>query len=228
MTDGTLGRLGAACGIPAVVLSPVGFALIGAAGFGGDPTTPRDDIARAVARGSGENVLVGATIDTLGAVFFVVFAARLWSTLRPAEGEPGWLSFVCLGGALTAVGASFVDKAAFFAIGFKLGHGLTTDEAVLLTDLSAGSFLLTQTFIGVVFAGAAAIVSLRWNALPVWIGWSAAAVALVTLIGMVATDIGMLAFMAALVWMLGTSIYLTVKSAPAVTAAPPPSGRMAE
>ena len=77
MTDGTLGRLGAACGIPAVVLSPVGFALIGAAGFGGDPTTPRDDIARAVARGSGENVLVGATIDTLGAVFFVVFAARL-------------------------------------------------------------------------------------------------------------------------------------------------------
>src|SRR5712691_10442952 len=123
MTDRTLERLGAACGIPAVVLSPVGFALISAAGFGGDPTTPREDIARAVARGSGEQVLAGAMVDTLGAVFFVIFAARLWATLRRAEGEPGWLSLACFAGALMAIGASFVDKSAVFALGFKLGHG---------------------------------------------------------------------------------------------------------
>jgi hypothetical protein len=217
MTDRTLERLGAACGIPAVVLSPVGFALIGAAGFGGDPTTPREDIARAVARGSGEQVLAGAMVDTLGAVFFVIFAARLWATLRRAEGEPGWLSLACFAGALMAIGASFVDKSAFFALGFKLGHGLSTDEAVLLTDISAGSFLIAQAFMGVLLAGAAAVVSLRWRALPVWLGWSAAGIAVANLIGVpLGPEIGFVAFMGFLAWMLATSFYLTLRPARAV------------
>lgn len=218
MTDRTLERLGAACGIPAVVLSPIGFALIGAAGFGGDPTAARDDIAHAVAGASGGQVLAGAMIDTLGAVFFVIFAARLWATLRRAEGAPGWLSLACFAGALTAIGASFVDKAAFLALGLKLGHGLTTDEAVLLTDISAGSFLLFQAFAGILFAGAAAVVSLRWRALPGWIGWSAAAIALASLVGVgLGPEIGFVVFIGFVVWILATSVFLVLRPPSTVT-----------
>src|SRR5438128_4358756 len=155
MNDRTLERIGAACGIGAAVLSPVGFALIATGGFGGDPSTPRSEIAKALAAPAGAQIVTGALLDTLGGLCFLIFAARLGATLRRAEGPAGWISAISFAAALMALAASFVDKAAFLTLGMKVGHGLDLEEAVILTDIAAGSFLLFQAFMGVLFVGAA-------------------------------------------------------------------------
>lgn len=210
MEQRTLDRIGAACGIPAVVLPPVGFALIASGGFGGTETT-RDEVAEAVAESSAL-VYPGAILDVLGAVFFVVFAAWLYGVLRRAEGDAGWVSGLAFGGALLAIAGSFVDKAAYLAIGAKLGSGLDTSEAVTLLDSSGGSFQLAALFMGAVFLGGVAVVALRTHVMPAWLGWPAAVVAVANLISVaLPPDAGSPAFMLFILWMLVASVYLTVR-----------------
>ena len=110
MEDRTLERIGAACGVAAAVLSPVGFALIASGGFASDPSTPRQEIAKALAAPAGSQIVTGALLDTLGGLCFLIFAARLWATLRRSEGAPGWISAVSFAAALMSLAASFVDE----------------------------------------------------------------------------------------------------------------------
>jgi len=213
MDQRTWDRVGAACGIPAVILSPVGFALIASGGFGGGPQTSRDELAKALAAPAAGLVQAGAYVDVLGSFFFVIFAARLWATLRRAEGDAGWLSATVLAAALMAVAASFGDKAAFLSIGLKVGQGLDLQEAAYLLDLAGGSFLLTQAFLGVLFLGAAAAAILRTQALPGWLGWSAAAISLANLAGVgLGPDIAFIPFIAFILWMLAASVYLVIRT----------------
>lgn len=208
----TLDRIGAACGIPAVVLSPVGFALIASAGFGGGQDASREEVARAVRESSASLVHVGAVLDVLGAVFFVVFAARLYGLLRSAEGDSGWVSGLAFGGALLAIAGSFVDKAAYLALGANLGNGLDTAEAVTLLDISAGSFLLAQLFMGAVFLGGVAVVALRTGVLPAWLARSAGFVAIANLAAVaLPPEAGFPIFFLFIVWMLVTSGYLVAR-----------------
>jgi hypothetical protein len=86
--------LGALCGILSPILSFGGFMLIGAAGFAVQPGASRDDVAQIVAQPAPPLAFTGLTLDVLGSLAFVLFAGRLWGTLREAEGTPAWLSRV--------------------------------------------------------------------------------------------------------------------------------------
>jgi hypothetical protein len=85
-------RLGAAGGLLGVALSLGGFALIGAAGYAVNPPASTEDVARALQDGSMGLARIGIFIDVLGSLFFILFIARLWATLRQAEGHPAWFS----------------------------------------------------------------------------------------------------------------------------------------
>lgn len=61
------------------------------------------------------------------------------------------------------------------------------------------------------FSGSAALVSLSDHALPIWLGWSALAIALISLIGLALPEIGFAGFAAFDAWALATSIYLTAR-----------------
>ena len=213
MDQRTWDRIGAACGIPAVVLSPVGFALLVSAGFGGGLQTSPDELAKALGTPAAGLVQAGAYLDVLGSFFFVIFAARLWATLRRAEGDGGWLSATVLAAALMAVAASFVEKSAFLTIGLKVGQGLDLQEATSLLDLAGGSFLLAQAFLGVLFIGAAAASILHGRALPRWLGWGAGAVSLANVAGVaLGPDIAFIPFVAFILWMLVASSYLVIRA----------------
>jgi len=160
MEQRTLDRLGSAAGVPAAILSPLGFGLIASQGFGGDLT--RRDVADAMSEASASVVRSGAVIDVLGAAFMLVFAARMYVLLRQAEGSNGWLSVLAAFGLLAGVIGSFVDKAAYLALGSYLGgEEVDAAEAVTLLHLSSGAFQAVQLFIGGLFVGGVALVSLR-------------------------------------------------------------------
>lgn len=219
-----LDRVGAVCGIPAVMLSPVGFGLIAGGGFGGGPDMPREEVARAVAASASGLVYVGAVLDVLGALFFVVFAARMYGLLRRAEdgnGGDAWVSVVAFGAALLSLAGSFVDKAGYLAIGARLGRGLDAAEAVTLLDLGGGAFLLSQVFMGGLFTGAVAVVVLRTGVLPGWLAWPAALIALGNLAAVaLPAGAGFAPFASFIGWVLVLSGYLAARPAARIRPVP--------
>jgi hypothetical protein len=210
MEQRTLDRLGSAAGVPAAILSPLGFGLIASQGFGGDLT--RRDVADAMSEASASVVRSGAVIDVLGAAFMLVFAARMYVLLRQAEGSNGWLSVLAAFGLLAGVIGSFVDKAAYLALGSYLGgEEVDAAEAVTLLHLSSGAFQAVQLFIGGLFVGGVALVSLRTGALPRLLGWFSAVVALANIVAVAfPPDTASGVFALFIIWVLATSGYLTV------------------
>jgi len=80
-----LPRLGAVCGILYVVLILVG-----------DSVTVGLPLVR-------DSVTVGLPMELAGMILFVPFLGYLWSVLRQAEGEGGWLSATAFGAGLLSL-----------------------------------------------------------------------------------------------------------------------------
>lgn len=198
---------GALCGILAPMLSFGGFMLIGAAGFAVQPGASVDDVARIVAQPAPPLAFVGLSLDILGSLAFVVFAGRLWGTLREAEGTPAWLSTSAFGAALLAVAGTFVDKTIFAAVFSQAGEGLEPGVAVALYAAASASFGLFSAFAGL-FIGLAAAVVLQTGVLPRWLGWLGIAVLALSVGGIAVADIGFLAFPLVLLWMIAASLLL--------------------
>lgn len=105
-------------------------------------------------------------VEVAGLLLFLPFLGYLWSVLRRAEGENGWLS-------ATALGAGLVD------LSMKLGSGApdivarSTEEGPLqdaLYAMNSASFILTMLPQGVL-VGAATVVILKTRVLPRPLGW---------------------------------------------------------
>lgn len=173
-------RLGAAGGLLGVALSVGGFAVIGAAGFALDPPASTLDVAEAMQQGSIGLARVGIFIDVLGSLFFILFIARLWATLRQAEGQPAWLSVTAFAAGLLMVVAGLGDKIAYQAIVVAAEARVEAQEAVPLFHLVSGSFLLFQAFAGF-FLVATGIATLRTGAFPRWLEWAAIVIGLLGL-----------------------------------------------
>jgi hypothetical protein len=143
---------------------------------------------------------------------FGIFAARLWATLRQAEGQVAWISAITLASAVLFSAAGLGALAAERAIDIRAGNGLDASAAVTLVTLNGALFSLFGVFAGL-FLGATAVVVLRTRALPAWLGWSAAAIALVRLVGEVplagalAEGVNYLFIF----WLLATSVTLLVR-----------------
>lgn len=208
-TARTVDALAALSGILALILSFGGFMLIGSAGFAVSPDASLEVVADVVAQEAPPAAFVGLSLDILGSLAFLVFAARLWGTLRRAETDPGWLSTASFGAALLAVAASFVDKTLYYAIFTHSGHGLDASTATALYAAISASFGLFTAFAGL-FTGLAALVVLRSGVFPRWLGWLGIVVLVVAVVGVAlpASGLGLVAFPLVLVWLASASLLL--------------------
>lgn len=173
----SLDRVGAAGGLLGVLLSVGGFAVIGAAGFAADPDASTQELAQVLEEGSAGLARVGIYIDTLGSLFFILFVARLWATLRQGEAQAAWLSVAAFASGVVMVVAGLGDKIAYHAIVLAAEQGLNAQSAAPLFYVVGGSFVLFQAF-GGFFLLATGIGLLRTRALARWLGWAGVVVGL--------------------------------------------------
>jgi hypothetical protein len=176
-------RMGAGCGAVFVVL------LFGLPLTGSDSTI----------------VLVG---ELIGLLLFIPFLGYLCSVLREVEGPGGWL-------AATAFGAGLVDitiKLGSIAPGHaadRFAVGTATHQA--LDVMNSTAFIATMLPLSVLMA-AAAVVIVRTRVLPRWLGWLAAVTAPLLLVNGMFLDAEFgPAFLLFLLWVLLTSVVLTVR-----------------
>ena len=226
MTDRSLLRLGAACGILSVVLEFVGLGIAAVSSPGlVDSTlaTSEGEIARAFSSPATAGVWVGLYLQVVAFLLFVVFAARLWATLRRAEGGAGWVSNVVLGAGVLFAGITLLALAFWGMADYQAGPSVNVEVAMVLNVLHIGTYNLSWAA-QALFLAAAAVVVLRTRALPGWLGWSAAGISVGSLAG-VAVPTGSLAEIPAflfLIWVVAVSIVLMrrtdeVSPAPAST-----------
>ncbi len=203
--------LGAASGIVAVVLDQVGFGLT-ITGSRLEPGASKDEIAQAFAAPASQRVLLGLYLLAFVSLFFLVFAARTWATLRGAEGDPGWLSATAFGAALLFVATHAAALAARSATFARAGQGFDATAGTALVDLNNALFAVSLAF-GALFLAAAGVVSLRMNALPQWLGWSAVviAVALMAAVAVPTAGIAFLPFLLFELWIVVTAVVFIVR-----------------
>jgi len=185
MSDRLWQRLGAASGIVYVV-TLLGPDLI-QGGPSEEPTTAAAAIAQSCARTTAAQPsdVVIPILTTLGFLCFLLFLGSLWSALRRAEGERGWLSAAAFGGGLMSLTILFAGGASSLAAVRSACAGIDPQLWRTLHDISGASFFISFFPLAVLLL-ASAIVSIRFRALPRWLGWMAVVVAVTLLAGGVA------------------------------------------
>ena len=189
MSDRMWRRLGAAGGIFYVVLTLLGNDVIG-----------------------GTRPGMGLLVELLGFVFFAFFLGSLWACLRNAEGNGGWLSAAAFGGGLVALAVKLASVAPVLAV--RASEGMDPGTAKALLAMNGASFDITFLPLGVMVL-ATAIVAVRTGALPRWLGWASAGVALGLLAALSAAVVSpsppewvFLAMLLFALWTVATSIVL--------------------
>ncbi len=165
MNNARWGQIGAAGGIVFVVLQMAAQALIQVGGAEPPFDAPADTIAFAL----------GDYLSTLSLIAFLWFLGSLWNTLRRAEGEPAWLSFVAAASGLMIVAAVSAGGGWALAV-FRKDEGLDPQVARLLFD--QGNFAFANAWAMLASLSlATGVVSIRTGALPRWLGWSGVLIA---------------------------------------------------
>lgn len=208
-------RLGASSGILYVVLL---FAH-GGGGGGVAMGDSRANIASWVSGTLGPRGLnwMGIYTGILGLLCFIVFVAVLATAIGGREGAHPWLSSVTLGAGLITVTVKLASFPAAFALAYRAHEGFEPQLAAALTDMNDFSFVLTWP-LSALMIGAAAAAILRYGALPAWLGWSGAAVA-IALLAAVPLAFGpgpFIAFLTSLIWVILASVTMVLRAAPAI------------
>ena len=208
-------RLAALTGLPflvLVVLSPVVL---------GDVPDPKDDAPLKIINFYKDNdseVYISALLSGLAATALVFFAAYLGKVLRAASGPGHMLSFVPLAGASIVAVAAGIDA----TINIALVEAVDDIQPAAVQSLSALWSNDWFTFVvgGTIFMLAAGLSIVRHGGLPVWMGWIAILLAVVS-----ATPAGFVGFIGAGLWVAVASVILFLRAdQPGVTgAAPPPA-----
>jgi hypothetical protein len=176
MNERTQDRLFASCGIASVVLELVGL-FVGVASNKATVTLSSSPakVAHALAQPAGTGVWVGAYLELLSFGAFLAFA--VWASAKLGGG--------LLGGVARALGTSYAaisiaSLCVWDAIELRAGHGIGTQLATALSNVGEALFVGTW-FLAAFFllaAGALALSTARRA-----LGWSAIAIALLTLLG---------------------------------------------
>jgi hypothetical protein len=183
MYERIMPRIGAACGAVFVLLM---FGL---------PMTGSDSAI----------VLVG---ELLGLLLFIPFLGYLCSVLREAEGRGGWLAATAFGAGLVNIAIKLGSIAPGNAAD-RFADGTATHQA--LDVMNSTAFIATMLPLGVLMA-AVAVVIVRTRVLPHWLGWLAAVTAPLLLVNGMFLDAEFgPAFLLFLLWVLLTSVVLTVR-----------------
>jgi hypothetical protein len=204
--NGLSPRIGAACGVAFVLLQSAALGFMSSGGWP-DLGAPKADIVKAFAATPTTQLWIGAYLSVLAALCFIPFAARVTTSLRCAEGGSGWLSTVALAGGLLVVVAELGGAGAVNALLTRAGHSLSTAEAMTLFDLAQALLFLFWAG-GTLFMAASAVLSLTLHALPRWLGGSAAAIAVVSLIAPASTQLLHIPASLFYLWVIAASIVL--------------------
>jgi hypothetical protein len=171
-------------------------------------------------------ILISALIATLSIFPALWFIGAQSNRLRRAEGDQGGLATLALAsavgtGVIATVGG-VLPAAAAFRIAQQPGSGLVVRA---MTDAS-GAILGGLWVFAAVWAGAASLVILRTGVLPAWLGWLGMLMMVVGLFGTLTalspnSPLGLITFVVFGVWILASSITVTVRgsSRPAATEA---------
>jgi Ca2+/Na+ antiporter len=179
-------RYGAATGIVFVVLLVVGLAIV-------TPEPPKLDASAdewaTYFVDHKDAVNTGVVLATLALFFFIWFAGTLVSALRVAAGSPR-LPTIAFGGAILATAAFFVGLTAFAAAAHRPDE-VSPELTRALNDVFVLSGVPAIAGLSALFA-ATALVILRSDLLPGWVGWLAGvtAVAQPLTFGALYTDTG--------------------------------------
>ena len=206
MDDRRWQRLAAASGIVFVVLWLVGrfmrTVLVGSP----DWDAPAQEIITFFA--DNETALsVGSQLGMLSIFFFLLFLGSLYSVLRRGEGDTGWLSALALGsgvaaGVLLIAANEFALQATHRAEG-----GIDPQVLRMLLSLSF-HFDIRTGYMPAVLLAATAIVTFRTQALPRWLGWIGAVLAVAFLVTSPMEVPVPIVFLLFLLWVLATSVVL--------------------
>ena len=205
------GKLTAACGVAYTVLAIVGNVLSNPAGSPGASASlvvsggwlidhPPD-----TARWAGE-FLVGLAF--LSAIPFVV---RLYTALRAAEGGSGLISTIALDAGLIMIAVGFAAQLPVATAFYYADKGIEPQLVGVLLALNGFAFVTAWAIYALMLA-ASAVVIIQTRSLPRWLGWSAAAIA-VLLLGSVPFGMsGPPTFILFFVWVVAASIVLIRRS----------------
>ena len=175
MNNARWGQIGAAGGIVFVVLQMAAQALIQVGGAEPPFDAPADTIAAFFMARNSQLFALGDYLSTLSLIAFLWFLGSLWNTLRRAEGEPAWLSFVAAASGLMIVAAVSAGGGWALAV-FRKDEGLDPQVARLLFD--QGNFAFANAWVMLASLSlATGVVSIRTGALPRWLGWSGVLIA---------------------------------------------------
>ena len=206
-------RLFALCGIAFVALQLGGTFLAMAVGKTHDLTigSSSASIARAIAHPVGAGVWAGAYMEMLGVCFFLAFA--VWAAERLGGGLLGSITKVA---ASAAAGGGVVALAIINVISYRAGHGMSLDVAKTLVATSEAVYVATW-FLNATLLTAAGLLALR-NGLRL-IAWSALAIVAYTLVltPLSVDNAGQFSQLLYLLWIAGTSITLSRRSAVAAS-----------
>ena len=195
-------------GIASIVLIFAGQAIGGSSSP--DLTASRAKIADWLAhQHTGTAAYLGGTLELLGILATIVFAATLWSVLRGDQHDDGIAPATALGAGLASATIKLASLPAAFAALWRHKQGIDPQLAAALIDMNNVSFVLTGTLDAVMLA-AAAVVILRRAVLPRWLGWLGAATATLLILSAPAADhVPPLGILLAFLWIASTSVVLT-------------------
>ena len=172
-------RLGAAGGILYVALALTGNTV----GFV-EPPAPnasRDAVAAFWAATSATWPL-RVSLMLLAFFCFVFFVGSLWDVLRRAEGKSSQFAAVALGGGVLTAAAQLGEFPPTYAGIQWAKAGLDPNIARMLAlDMNGAGFLLSWFTLAILLS-ATAIVIIRTRALPRWLGWLGAVLAIALLV----------------------------------------------
>lgn len=159
---------------------------------------------------SGDGDSDGVLVLHLAAfLLFLPFLACLWSVLREAEGGTGWVSGMALAAALLGIGVKYGSIAVVIAAR-DLQEGSPIEQA--FAAIGDAAFIISLLPLAL-FLGAVAVVALRSQALPQWLGIGTALVAVSLAINSVFIDADFgPAFLLFLAWTLAASIVLLLRT----------------
>lgn len=220
-------RIGAATGIGYILL------LFLPSGGGGSDTpnfhASRQAVASWMHHHSGRVTagdFIGGLLELLALLLFLVFVTYLSIVLREAESDLGFLSTTVLGAGILSVAIKITSFAPALVATVSAKDGVDPRVIGMLFDLNSVAFILALAATGLMVA-AVASVAIPTRALPRWLGWGTAVVALALFANVGLAFLGpdfapaMLLFM---LWTLITSIVLIRRAgASAANTVPAPS-----
>jgi hypothetical protein len=215
MSNDRLSRLLGPLGLGSVVAFVIGFVILGSGNTPGKNASAADVVSYYTAHGTRETWSL--YIISAGVVLAAFFIGGLRTVLRKANESHSWLADTAFAGGILFIGgfatAGFLQWSLISA-----AHNGQAQLAGNLNFLSQTVMLPAQAGLVVLAAAAGMAIILR-STIPVWLGYVALAIGVVSAIG----PLGFIAILATPVWMTLFGFVVAAKTAPRAVGEPRPA-----